>query len=65
MRGVPLLKSVAGRIYKISQYENAVLENATSSAKKYGFFKWDKDAEAPPDLELSFQPSKEKKRKFS
>ena len=64
MRGVPLLKSVAGRIYKISQYENAVLENATSSAKKYGFFKWDKDAEAPPDLELSFQPSKEKSGSF-
>ena len=63
-RGVPLLKSVAGRIYKISTYENAVLENATSSAKKYGFFKWDKDAEAPPDLELSFQPSKEKSGSF-
>ena len=65
VRGVPLLKPVAGRIYKISEYENAVLENAIASAKKYGFFKWDKDADAPPDLELSFQPSKSKSRKFS
>ena len=64
IRGVPLLKPVAGRIYKISEYENAVLENAIASAKKYGFFKWDKDAEAPPDLELSFQPSKEKSGSF-
>ena len=64
IRGVPLLKPVSGRIYKISEYENAVLENAIASAKKYGFFRWDKDAEAPPDLELSFQPSKEKSGSF-
>ena len=64
VRGVPLLKPVAGRIYKISEYENCVLENAVASAKKYGFFKYDKDAEAPPDLELSFQPSKSKSGSF-
>ena len=64
IRGVPLLKSVAGRIYKISEYENATLDHAISAAKKYGWFVWQKDAEAPPDLELSFQPSKEKSGSF-
>ena len=35
-----------------------------ASSKKWGFFKYDKDAEAPPDLELSFQPSKSKSGSF-
>ena len=64
IRGVPLLKPVVGRIQKISSYEAAVLDNAIASSRKWGFFKWDKDAEAPPDLELSFQPSKEKSGSF-
>ena len=38
IRGVPLLKSVAGRIYKISEYENCVLENARGVVKKMGIF---------------------------
>lgn len=64
VRGEPLLKAVAGRIFKISQYENAVLDNATSAAKKYGFFAWDKDAESPPDIELKFSPSNSESGSF-
>lgn len=63
-RGVPLLKAVAGRIFKISEYENAVLENATSAAKKYGFFKWSDEAESPPDIDLKFQPSQAESGSF-
>lgn len=58
-RGYPLLGSVAGRINKISIFENAALENATSGAKKFGFMEWDKDAELAPDVELEFSPSKD------
>ena len=63
-RGTPLLRAVAGRLWKISSYENAVIENAASAAQKWGFFKWDKDSESPPDLKLEFKPSKTKSGSF-
>ena len=62
-RGTPLLRAVAGRLWKISEYENSVIENASgAAAKKWGFFKWDKEAEAPPDVKLEFKPSQRQNR---
>ena len=60
MRGVPLLQPVAGRIWKISEYESSVLDNAVSSVAKYGFLKWSADAVAAPDLDVNLKPSKDK-----
>ena len=63
-RGTPLLRAVAGRIWRISEYESAALSNATASARKYGFFTYDKEAEAPPDLKLDFKPSEKESGSF-